>query len=1214
MEQPAREKIQVEDILERLKEEGINPSASTDEQLCYVWKLFLCNEDKLRSASQDLADLRQQQAEEMREVENYVGHIRSLTAARDAFTTEFEKENEQLRMEFTQLQLQQEAQLKEVEEMLEQEGLSEIAHSSPSEQIAYLLVERTTLLEKLEIADQKLDSRSYVDGLCAAQLQDKFDHIHQALEDELQQQHESMQHTKETMDKSHNKELEREKVLRRRVERDLDEAARRLQMAHEEIRRLTDELDMQKKEQSKPDPALLLAPQTSESPREELNKLKDSDRTELQKAMEYNNRLDKEILALRNRVRSLDSERKVFLELVEKLKEEISEYQKHEKSGLLFSGTDETEKNACCSLQMQAEKDPTRLEEECALDKADSGPERRAQNSETVHKRCQKVIEDIEGRNFQLLHKLQKLQREHEDLIERNEELESILGETQNQTREEREHLEGEIEGLHRKITSVETELLKAQMNTTEASMKDQETTKKVQDFQAMLKSHQEKVEVLESKLSEERDWRKQLASDLEKTQKALKAEKKELHNSKSELMSLYNELQDLRGVAEERDFLNVTHEKLQHENTLLETKVSELSKECEQLSQLVVQQSTDDVFTTSERTYRELMTKAKILEEQIQSLGGEREQLCTELLESNKKTEELEKQVKGSNEEKQLLIEENAQLRQDILATREQFHSKIKEAVTIKSEMSQENQPLQPPSSERNTALNMTTKQYLSGERLLQQHQEEMQQLRQDFHRVQNLCSSAEKELRYEREKNLDLKKHNILLQQESTKVKAELRQVQLKLSDSTNACSSLTVQWEHSQQKVKELELELLKHSQISKLQNSLQEKLAQEKSRAADAEKKVLELQQKLKESHHQLRLTETHVFGRKQVEEELKEAQEREAQLRRQLQEEQRKRKLLDQHAEELQLQLRRSHETETSLAKTHAELQVRFQQQEAQLRVLEDEKKASSDEHLHCQRHNQNLSEQLSLLQQEKQTLHEEYDCLLKQLDIYVRKHNERQLRHKAKLRRAKETFLHEVKRRDVRIQQLESEIVLSRSQTGKEHALIRQITTENENLLQEKRELLQRLSDQEEIGRNNKCTISTIQSRVQFLDEENKRLQESTLQLSNQVGVLERTLRNIQTHSVEDFRSIGFSECQLLSKMLPRPNTSFSATGLSNSLGILRAIRDVKPEEGTESPKSLFSLSPSQPSEIGYLNVASPGDTTVFPTQPQSPTFGCDSV
>uniref|UniRef100_A0A8C0JAH8 Coiled-coil domain-containing protein 30 n=1 Tax=Chelonoidis abingdonii TaxID=106734 RepID=A0A8C0JAH8_CHEAB len=433
-----------------------------------------------------------------------------------------------------------------------------------------------------------------------------------------------------------------------------------------------------------------------------------------------------------------------------------------------------------------------------------------------------------------------------------------------------------------------------------------------------------------------------------------------ELHNSKSELVSLYNELQNLRGAAEERDFLNVTHEKLQEENTLLETKVLKLSQECEQLNQLVVKQKIDENFTT-------------------------------------------------------------------------------------------------PPS----------VFSYLSGERLLQQHQEEMQQLRQDFHRVQNLCSSAEKELRYEREKNLDLKKHNILLQQESTKVKAELRQVQLKLTDSTKMCSSLTVQWEHSQQKVKELELELLKHSQSSKLESSLQEKLALEKSRATDAEKKVLELQQKLKESHHQLRLTEIHVLGRKQMEEELKEAQERETQLWRQLQEEQRKREIL---------------------------------------------KHASVFQHLHCQKANQNLSEQLSLLQQEKETLHEEYDCLLKQLDIYVRKHNERQVRRKAKLRRAKETFVHEVKQRDVRIKQLESEI---------QHALIKQITMENENLLQEKRELLQQLNEQEEVGQNNKWIISTIQNRVQFLDEENKRLQESTLQLSSHVGILERTLRNIQTHSLE---------------------------------------------------------------------------------------------
>lgn len=40
------------------------------------------------------------------------------------------------------------------------------------------------------------------------------------------------------------------------------------------------------------------------------------DRTALQKAMEHNSRLDKEILALRARVQMLDLERKAFLDLV----------------------------------------------------------------------------------------------------------------------------------------------------------------------------------------------------------------------------------------------------------------------------------------------------------------------------------------------------------------------------------------------------------------------------------------------------------------------------------------------------------------------------------------------------------------------------------------------------------------------------------------------------------------------------------------------------------------------------------------------------------------------------------------------------------------------------------------------------------------------------------------------------------------------------------
>lgn len=44
--------------------------------------------------------------------------------------------------------------------MLCQEGLSKIAVGSPREQTAYLLVERNTLLEKLELLDSKPESQA----------------------------------------------------------------------------------------------------------------------------------------------------------------------------------------------------------------------------------------------------------------------------------------------------------------------------------------------------------------------------------------------------------------------------------------------------------------------------------------------------------------------------------------------------------------------------------------------------------------------------------------------------------------------------------------------------------------------------------------------------------------------------------------------------------------------------------------------------------------------------------------------------------------------------------------------------------------------------------------------------------------------------------------------------------------------------------------------
>ncbi|XP_058408085.1 coiled-coil domain-containing protein 30 isoform X7 [Diceros bicornis minor] len=762
----------------------------------------------------------------------------TVTEERKAFSHGYEKENKQLRDEFKELQLKQEVQIKEIEEMLYREGLSDIALSSPSEQIAYLLVERSALLRKLELGDPKPESQRCMSSNLQKEFpQGKFEQIHQPLQREHQKHQEPVHQSKKNLSESHNEDLEKDKVSQNCLERDVEQVAQRLEMAREEIQRLTDALEGKEKEQSKLDSALEKAQLEIEKLKENLIKLKENDLIDLQKANDHNQRLDEEILALRNRVRSLDSEKKVLGEVVERLQGEISESQKNQQAGNLSPG----------------------------------------------------------------------------------------------------------------------------------------------------------------------------------------------------------------------------------------------------------------------------------------KTVGAE--------------------------------------------------------------------QRVQHPSP---------------GEKLKHQQQEELQQLRQNLHRLQILCNSAEKELRYERGKNLDLKQHNSLLQEESIKIKIELKQAQQKLLDSAKMCSSLTAEWKHCQQKIRELELEVLNQAQCIKSQNSLQEKLAQEKSKVADAEEKILDLQQKLKHAH-KVCLTDTCILGKKQLEERIKEAIENEAKIKHQYQEEQQKRKLLDQIISELQKQVKILQDKENQLEMTSSQQQNRIQQQEAQLKQLENENR-KSDEHL---KRNRELSEKLSGLQQEKEALCEEYGQFLKQLDVHVRNYNEKHHHYRTKLRRVKDRLVHEVELRDERIKGLENEIGKLQQQVETEKAFQDQITAQNNILLLENRKLLEELTEQEELIHSNKWIISSVQSRVLVLDKENKQLQENSLRLTQQVGLLERIIRSIQIRRGEETTISDIPEFEALNKILPLPNSSLSETGLVESVGSLQETEEHKTEEAMANPNSLESFSCSQNSKAGYVNVASLKETHCIQEQDQ---------
>ncbi|KAM4872861.1 coiled-coil domain-containing protein 30 [Thomomys bottae] len=828
-------------------------------------------------------------------------------------------------------------------------------------------------------------------------------------------------------------------------EEGVEEVMQRMGLADVEIQRLTEELRGKEKELVELESALEKAQLEIENLKETLMKLKESDAVDLQKAKEHNQRLDEEVLALRNRVRSLDSEKKMLEEMVEKLKGEIHESPKYK---------------------------------QCRSPGKTMGDEQRMQT----------------------------------------------------------------------------------------------------------VKMRQENIEIFENDLSEEREKREQLITSFISIQKALEVDSEEFQKSKSELKCLYKEIQHLPGTAAGRDKLLIAYDLLQRENFELETKVLKFSQELERLNHFTVgRKTTTAKLITSENSYEDTVSSIPVLEVAIQSSKEERKEPRPESGE-NKQKDTAEASVKeegifsrkGQKEAQSQHSTDGKDERQSI--------AKPEEAERLGGELSLQSQSCGDSSDDS------TTQYLLSGEKLKYQPQEEVQ-LRQNLHRLQILCSSAEKELRYERGKNLDLKQHNSLLQEESIKLKIELKQIQEKLLDSTKMYSSLTAEWKQCQQKIKELELDGLKQAQSIKSQSSLQEKLAQEKLKVADAQERILDLQQKL-EHAQQAYLSDTCILKKKELEEKVKEAIQNEAKLQQQYQEEQQRRILLDQNVNELQKQVKTLQNKENQLELTSS------QQQATLLKQLEETKR----EYEQTIKSNLLLSERLTESRQEKEALWEAFGRFFEQLDGHVRNNNEKQNHHRARLRKVKDHYTHEVEIRNEKIKQLEDETGKLQQKIEMEKAFQGQIMAQNDTLLLEKRKLLEQVTNQEELILSNKSIISSTQNKACFLDKENKQLQENCLRLMQQVGLLERIIRNIQIRRVEETTVNDIPTFEAFNKILSLPNSSFLGAGFIESVENFQDEKQ-KSDVSMAIQKSLESLSCLQNSETGYTNIDSLKETHLIEDQ-----------
>lgn len=150
-------------------------------------------------------------------------------------------------------------------------------------------------------------------------------------------------------------------------------------------------------------------------------------------------------------------------------------------------------------------------------------------------------------------------------------------------------------------------------------------------------------------------------------------------------------------------------------------------------------------------------------------------------------------------------------------------------------------------------------------------------------------------------------------------------------------------------------------------------------------------------------------------------------------------------------------------------------------------------------------------------QDECETLKKEICETLKCLDRERSRYHEMKEKHKVKLCRAKQKFHDETTWRDDKIKGLERQLSLCSLSLTKEKELVVSITAENEKLLSGRTRLLQQLDEDEHSKKDTNLTAALSKCRVDFLEVENRKLEEKIIHMSNQLTVLERARQSQQS-------------------------------------------------------------------------------------------------
>lgn len=408
-----------------------------------------------------------------------------------------------------------------------------------------------------------------------------------------------------------------------------------------------------------------------------------------------------------------------------------------------------------------------------------------------------------------------------------------------------------------------------------------------------------------------------------------------------------------------------------------------------------------------------------------------------------------------------------------------------------------------------------------------IREKDQEYQSSFQDVNRYRGTADRLESQIQTEIKIRTDLENRNAALDKEISKVWSQVRSLMEKNASLEAAKRSLEDELERKNSSSKFAETTL---SQASANHEAV---LKSVQSKADTAEKKVVwsghkspvqrqaeKLQHDLETVTFKLKTVEQQLNQAEELKNELQDKKEKVAALRNQLEAEKLQRTLLDQTVSELKHQVSLLKSRESKVIDQNRELQHTMIDMETKLDDMQERNQTALDmQKRYTEVGKRGLLDQIHKLQKEVKDLQYELLTVNERREIQERKYEDRKMKTKVKLMRAREFYSKERTRMQEQLRQYDDDLRLTRSTLRKEMDWKDKMEKNYQTVLREKREYLSQLSDMEEAVREKTRMVSMLQVRTKFLEEENSRLQDRIDSITKQKQGLDKLLKEYKLSS-----------------------------------------------------------------------------------------------